>query len=176
MIRTIYGYKTYNHAVFAGFLPGFISVRGCFYFANSRHGPFVQTISIHFFLMDNKEHSYAMADSSTISIHLLCGQDFPDAVPFHITEMQDFLSTHPGRYLLRMLCTTIIMAQVGEYYNYFLSIMACFLDEEEHREYIDVTSMSKDQDGPQAGAMGSGGLPTPPHQPPMEVTTMQCQT
>ncbi len=32
MIRNIYGYKTYNHAVFAGFLPGFISVHGCFYF------------------------------------------------------------------------------------------------------------------------------------------------
>ncbi len=32
MIRTIYSYKTYNHVVFVGFLPGFISVHGCFYF------------------------------------------------------------------------------------------------------------------------------------------------
>ncbi len=32
MIRNNYSYKTYNHVVFAGFLPGFISVHGCFYF------------------------------------------------------------------------------------------------------------------------------------------------
>ncbi len=32
MIRNIYSYKTYNHVVFAGFLPGFISVHGCFCF------------------------------------------------------------------------------------------------------------------------------------------------
>ncbi len=32
VIRNLYSYKTYNYAVFAGFLPGFISVHGCFYF------------------------------------------------------------------------------------------------------------------------------------------------
>ncbi len=72
-----------------------------------------------------------------------------------------------------MLCATIITARTGDYYNYFLSIMARFLDEEEHREYIDITSTSEDQDAPQAGAVGGSGLPTPPHQPPMEVSTTQ---
>ncbi len=125
------------------------------------------------FTMDTNKHSYAMADSTTISIHLVCGQDFPDAVPFHVTEMQDLFSTHPGECNLWMLCTTIITACAGDYYNYFLSIMAHFLDEEEHRKYIDITSTSKDQDAPQAGAVGGGGLPTLPHQPPMEVRTTQ---
>ncbi len=32
MIRNLYSYKTYNHAVFTGFLPGFISVHSSFYF------------------------------------------------------------------------------------------------------------------------------------------------
>ncbi len=48
MIRNIYGYKTYNHAVFTGFFAGVYLSSQMFYFANSRHGPFVQTIFIHF--------------------------------------------------------------------------------------------------------------------------------
>ncbi len=41
--------------------------------------------------MAGKEHAYAMPDSTVVSLRLLCGPDFdfdfPDAVPFHVTEM-----------------------------------------------------------------------------------------
>ncbi len=93
MIRNLYGYKTYSHAVFAGFLPGFISVHGCFCFAardkifSPKH---FQSLS---FTMARQEHTYALLDSTVVSLSLLCGPDFdydfPDAVPFHVTEMEN---------------------------------------------------------------------------------------
>ncbi len=39
------------------------------------------------FTMANKEHDYAIPDTTMVSLRLLCGMDFPDTVPFHVTEM-----------------------------------------------------------------------------------------
>ncbi len=49
--------------------------------------------------------------------------------------------------------------------------MARFLDEETEREYLDVSSTSESQEA-QAGATGGMGLPNPPHQPPLEVSSI----
>ncbi len=101
MIRNIYGYKTYNHTVFAGFLPGFISVHGCFY-SVTRDKTFFPNIFCSFtFTMAQREHTYTIPDSTVMSLHLLCGPDFdfdfPDAVPFHVTEMACSPSTDTGK-------------------------------------------------------------------------------
>lgn len=53
--------------------------------------------------------------------------------------------------------------------------MARFLDEEAEREYIDVSSTSEDQGvvgGAVGGTPGEGSLPSPPHQPAVEVSLM----
>ncbi len=47
--------------------------------------------------------------------------------------------------------------------------MAHFLDEEAEQEFIDISLTSDSQQGPQAGAIGGAGLPSPPHQPPLKV-------
>ncbi len=49
--------------------------------------------------------------------------------------------------------------------------MARFLDEEEQLEYLDITSTTDEAQAPQAGTVGGGPLPSPPHQPPLEVST-----
>ena len=46
--------------------------------------------------MDKEEHPYALPDSTTISLRLLCSQDFPDAMPFHITELAPDSPTDTG--------------------------------------------------------------------------------
>ncbi len=48
--------------------------------------------------MASKEHTYAILDKTTVSLRLLCGYDFPDAVPFHVTEMACSPSTDTGKY------------------------------------------------------------------------------
>ena len=65
-------------------------------FCGTRQGPFAHAIFIHFLTMASREHSYAIPDSTTVSLHLLCGTDFPDAVPFHITEMAHSPPTDTG--------------------------------------------------------------------------------
>ncbi len=50
--------------------------------------------------MDGKEHPYAMPDSTVVSLRLLCGQDFTDAVPFTVTEMWSPTST--GKFLFEI--------------------------------------------------------------------------
>ncbi len=87
MIRNIYSYKTYDHAVFARFLPGFISVHGCFYFRNTRQGPFVLLFAVHFLSMDTMDHSYCIPDSTTPSLDKLLAE-FPESVPFSVTELE----------------------------------------------------------------------------------------
>ncbi len=110
MIRNVYGYKTYNHAVFAGFLLGFISVHGCFYFL-TRDKTFCPD-GAHLLLatMASYKHAYAMPDSTVMSLRLLCGPDFdfPDAVPFHITEMEQSPSLHIGKSNFELACASQI--------------------------------------------------------------------
>ncbi len=121
--------------------------------------------------MVSKEHTYAILDTTTVSLRLLCGYDFPDAVPFHVTEMACSPSTDTGRQLLRThFHTSRTTAQPNKYYEFFLSIMAWFLDQEEEWEFIDISSTSDSQQGSQARAVGGAGLPSPPHQPPIEVS------
>ena len=55
--------------------------------------------------MASEEHTYAIPDSTVVSLRLLCGPDFdfdyPDAVPFHVTEMDSTSTTDAGRCFLR---------------------------------------------------------------------------
>ncbi len=93
MIRNIYSYKTYNHTVFAGV---YLSSR-MFLFHKLETWTFCPD-NLHSlsFTMANKEHNYAIPDTTTISLRLLCGMDFPDAVPFHVTEMGPMSPSHTG--------------------------------------------------------------------------------
>ncbi len=48
--------------------------------------------------------------------------------------------------------------------------MACYLDKEAEKEFIDISSTSDSQEqGATGGAPGGGNLPAPPHQPAVEV-------
>ncbi len=179
MIRNIYGYKTFNHVVFARFLPGFISVHGCFCFVTRDVDFSVHAIFTHFSTMTFREHSYAIPDTTTVSLHLLCGTDFPDAVLFHITKMGQSPPTDTGeinfytsRQDISSNSTTIIMVcfDIREFNSFFLGIMARYLDEEAEKEFIDISSTSDGQEqGATGGAPGGGNLPVPPHQPAVEV-------
>ncbi len=61
------------------------------------------------------------------------------------------------------------MAWAKEYYDFFCGIMAQFLDAETNKEFINISSTSKDM---QAGPVGRVvGLPVLPHQPAIEVCT-----
>ncbi len=53
--------------------------------------------------MAEREHTYAMPDSTVMSLRLLCGPDFdfPDAVPFHVTEMGPTSAPDTGRSFLQ---------------------------------------------------------------------------
>ncbi len=120
MIRNSYGYKTYNHAVFAGFLPGFISVHGCFCFLTLE----VQYIFHHFHFTFVMDHNYCVADSSADILGSIWVLDMTDAVPFSITEME--LSLHAGRlnfehslfaiaFSWQHLCSLIVCSKDGSY-------------------------------------------------------------
>ncbi len=74
-----------------------------FLFLDSRQGPFAHTIFTHFSTMAFREHSYAIPVTTMVSLHLLCGTDFPDAVPFHITKMGSTSPLDTGEYTLRMV-------------------------------------------------------------------------
>ncbi len=62
--------------------------------------------------MASEEHTYAIPDSTVASLRLLCRPDFqfdyPDAVPFHVTEMDSTSSTDTGE---RILPTVDILPQ-----------------------------------------------------------------
>ncbi len=74
-----------------------------FLFLDTRQEPFAHAIFTHFSTMAFREHSYAIPDTTTVSLHLLCGTDFPDAVLFHITEMGSTSPPDTGEYTLRMV-------------------------------------------------------------------------
>ncbi len=138
--------------------------------------------------MADTEHTYAIPDSTIVSLRLLCGSDFsldfPDAVPFHVTEMGPTTPTDTGRYLFGTLVflrihigdfselKTTTTVRLNKYTTHFYKIMARFLDEEEEREFLDITSTTDEAQAPQAGAVSGAALPSPPHQLPQEVGTM----
>ncbi len=97
MIRNAYGYKAYNHAVFAGVYLG----SQLFLFLDMRQGSFVHASFTHFSRMADKEHNYSIPGSTTVSLRLLCSSDFPDAVPFHVTDLE-MSPTPPGKSKLRI--------------------------------------------------------------------------
>ncbi len=175
MIRNIYGYKTFNHVVFTGFLPGFISVHGCFCSTTQDQNLFTQTHLLIIFTMASKEHTYAIPDSTVASLHLLCRPDFdfdyPDTVPFHVTEMDStFLRIQVGTFFEQPDFITTVRFNVQEFNDFYLGIMACFIDEESERNFIDVSSTSEGQEeGATGGPMATANLPAPPHQAPIEV-------
>ena len=79
-----------------------------FLFLDTRQGPFVPTSFTHFThfsRMADKEHNYSIPDSTTVSLRLLCSLDFPDAVPFHVTDLE-MSPTPPGKSKLRIFFVT----------------------------------------------------------------------
>ncbi len=160
LIRYVYGYKTYSHAVFAGFLPGFISVHGCFYFVARDKIFSPKHIYLVILTMATEEHSYALADSTTVSIRLLCGpdfEDFTDAVPFHVTDMYKGSPTDSGKLYFKLSVVTHCNTARTSL------IMANFLDADSEREYIDISSTEADTD---PGAMPDAGAQGMAHNPP----------
>ncbi len=154
------------------FLPGFCRGLSQFTdvltFANTRHGPFVQTIFHHsccFFTMNNHDHSYALADSTTPMLEELSSEDTVDAVPFCVTEMEAELSPpwvpeHSLRmmhYSANIQILTHAMLNLGN---------PMLLDKESGPDFIDV-SLTDDQDeGAMGGAVGHSGPPPLPVQQP----------
>ena len=104
LIRYVYSYKTYSHAVFTGFFAGVYLGSRLFLFRGTRQFFHPNTFT-HFSTMASEEHTYAIPDSTVTSLRLLCGPDFnfdwPDAVPFHVTEMDSTSTTDTGEHILR---------------------------------------------------------------------------
>ncbi len=88
-----------------------------FLFRDTRCRPFGpdRTHSV-FSGMASYEHAHAMPDSTIMLLHLLCRPDFnfPDAVPFHVTEMEQPSSPHLGKSNFELACTPwIFLAQTS---------------------------------------------------------------
>ncbi len=60
--------------------------------------------------MAGYEHAYAMPDSTVMLLRLLCGPDFdfPDAVPFHVTKMEQPSSPRTGKSNFELACAPLI--------------------------------------------------------------------
>ncbi len=119
--------------------------------------------------MDNEEHPYALPDSTTLSIRLLCGQDFPDAVPFHVTELAPDWSMDTGKILLRTLLTQQASKTARTSRHSTPTVMANFLDAESGPDFIDISSTSEDTDRPmvQAAPGNVAAVAPAPPQPNM---------
>ncbi len=112
--------------------------------------------------MANDKHSYALPDSTTMSLCLLCGMDFTDAVPFHITDMARSppMGAGESRFELSFVIDFNTAQTVFNDLN-----MANFIDADLEREYNDISSTETDTDagnnaGDQGAACGPPQWPT----------------
>ncbi len=116
--------------------------------------------------MNNNDHSYALADSTTPMLEELTSEDTVDAVPFCMMEMEaelspTWLSEHSlrtTRYSANIQILTHAMTNHGE---------SGHLDEESGPDYIDISSIEDQEEGAMGGVDGSGGLLSPPLQQPV---------
>ncbi len=167
MIRNFYGYKTYKHAVFAGFFAGVYLGSRLFLFCGTRQGPFCPD-GIHslFAMMANDEHSYALLDLTTMSLCLLCGMDFMDAVPFHVTDMAR--SPPMGTGELHFKLSFVIDFNMARTVFNDLN-MANFINADLEQEYIDISSTETDTDAGN-NARDQGAAHGPPQWPTRTVS------
>ena len=88
---------------------GFISVHSCFCFVTRDKIFSPKHIFLLIFTMASKEHTYAIPDSTTVSLQLLCGMDFPNTVPFSVTD-QEISPMFPGGYNFQTLLSLRIFS------------------------------------------------------------------
>ena len=107
--------------------------------------------------MANDEHSYALPDSTMMSLRLLCGMDFMDAVPFHVTDMARSPPMGTGE-LCFELSFVIDFNTARTVFNDLN--MANFIDADSEQEYINISSTETDTDaGNNAGDQGAARSP-----------------